>query len=130
MDKTIELGVRELRKHHVMLTRDQWLGEAERCEGEGSPRTCEAIVKATVAMDLEEEDRESAWVGDVEAALAKGRIGTARAVLSYALRVFPDKRALWRRAADIEKTYGTRSVLMFLLKSDPHTVLDYQQGNP
>ncbi|KAG8983104.1 hypothetical protein FRB94_009193 [Tulasnella sp. JGI-2019a] len=115
VDKTIELGVRELRKHQVMLTRDQWLAEAERCEGEGSPRTCEAIVKATVAMDVEEEDREGTWVGDVESALAKGKIGTARAVLSYALRVFPDKRTLWRRAADIEKAHGTRESLDAIL---------------
>jgi hypothetical protein len=27
---------------------EQWLKEAERCESEGSPRTCEAIIKATV----------------------------------------------------------------------------------
>ena len=108
VDRTIELGVKELKKHQVMLTRDQWLHEAERCEDEGSFRTCEAIVKATVAMEVEEEDRESTWVGDVEAALGKGKVGTARAILSYALKVFPDKRALWRRAADLEKAHGTR----------------------
>lgn len=108
VDRTIELGVKGLRKHHVMLTREQWLAEAEKCEAEGSPRTCEAIVKATIAMGVEDEDRESTWVGDVEAALSKGRIGTARAVLAYALRVFPDDRSLWRRAADIEKANGTR----------------------
>jgi pre-mRNA-processing factor 6 len=111
VDKAIEAGVRELRSHQVVLTRDQWLAEAERCEVEGSLRTCEAIVKATVGMEVEEEDRESTWVGDVEATLAKGRIGTARAILSYALRVFPDKRALWRRAADLEKSHGTRYAL-------------------
>ncbi|KAG9025206.1 Pre-mRNA-processing factor 6 [Tulasnella sp. UAMH 9824] len=98
-----------------MLTRDQWLAEAEKCETEGSLRTCEAIIKATVAMDVEEEDRESTWVDDVEAALAKGKIGTARAILSYALRVFPDKRALWRRAADLEKAHGTPETLDAIL---------------
>ncbi|KAG2028828.1 PRP1 splicing factor, N-terminal-domain-containing protein, partial [Suillus americanus] len=30
VDRTIELGVRELRRHQVLLTRDQWLKEAER----------------------------------------------------------------------------------------------------
>ena len=39
------------------LPRDQWLKEAERCESEGSPRTSEAIIKATVGMDIEEEDK-------------------------------------------------------------------------
>lgn len=120
VDRTIELGVKDLRKHQVMLTRDQWLAEAEKCEAEGSLRTCEAIIKATVAMDVEEEDRESTWVDDVEAALGKGKIGTARAILSYALRVFPDKRALWRRAADLEKAHGTRYVSTYWIEVDTY----------
>ncbi|KAF5378077.1 hypothetical protein D9615_007629 [Tricholomella constricta] len=115
VDKTIEAGVRELRRHQVLLTREQWLKEAERCEMEGSPRTCDAIVKATVAMDIEEEDRLDTWVGDVESAEARGRVGTARAVLAYALKVFPDKKDMWRRAADLEKAHGTRESLDAIL---------------
>ncbi|KAG6816969.1 hypothetical protein H0H87_001284 [Tephrocybe sp. NHM501043] len=115
VDKTIDAGVRELRRHQVLLTREQWLKEAERCESEGSPRTCEAIVKATVAMDIEEEDRLDTWVGDVESAEARGRVGTARAVLAYALKVFPDKKDMWRRAADLEKAHGTRESLNAIL---------------
>jgi pre-mRNA-processing factor 6 len=112
VDKTIEFGVHELRRHQVMLTREQWLKQAEECEAQGSPRTCEAIVKATVAMDVEEEDRMATWIGDAEATEGRGRIGTARAVWAYALKVFPDKKDLWRRAADLEKTHGTRSESM------------------
>jgi pre-mRNA-processing factor 6 len=108
VDRTIEAGVRELRRHQVTLTREQWLREAERCEQEGSPRTCEAIIKATIAMDIEEEDRLDTWVGDAEQAEEKGRIGTARAILSYALKVFPDKRDLWWKAAGLEKAQGSR----------------------
>jgi pre-mRNA-processing factor 6 len=110
VDKTIEAGVRGLRRHQVLLTREQWLKEAERCESEGSPRTCEAIVKATVAMELEDEDRLDTWVGDAESAEAKGMVSTSRAILSYALKVYPDRRNLWRKAADLEKTHGTRFV--------------------
>ena len=119
VDKTIEAGVRELRRHQVLLTREQWLKEAEKCEDEGSPRTCEAIVKATVAMEIEEEDRLDTWVGDAESAESRGKVGTARAILAYALRVFPDRKSLWRKAADLEKTHGTRYV--FLLKKEIQT---------
>ena len=108
VDKTIAAGVRQLRAHGVLLTREQWLKEAERCESEGSPRTCEAIVKATVAMEVEEEDRLDTWMSDAESAESRGHVGTARAILAYALKVFPDKRALWRKAADLEKAHGTR----------------------
>jgi pre-mRNA-processing factor 6 len=112
VDKAIEHGVRELRRHQVLLTRDQWLKEAERCEGEGSPRTCEAIVKATVAMEVEEEDRLETWVGDAENAEGRGKVQTARAILAYALKVFPDVKNLWRKAAELEKAHGTRYVTL------------------
>ncbi|TFK61343.1 hypothetical protein BDN72DRAFT_965230 [Pluteus cervinus] len=121
VDRTIEAGVKELRRHQVSLTREQWLKEAEKCEAEGSPRTCEAIVKATVAMELEEEeDRLDTWVGDVESAESRGMVGTARAVLAYALKVYPDKKHLWRRAADLEKAHGTRESLDDILSRAVH----------
>ncbi|KAI0754818.1 PRP1 splicing factor, N-terminal-domain-containing protein [Daedaleopsis nitida] len=120
VDKTIEAGVRELRRHQVLLTREQWLKEAERCENEGAIRTCEAIIKATIAMDVEEEDRLDTWTGDAEAAEAKGNIGAARAILAYALKVFPDKKSLWRKAADLEKARGTRESLNAILERAVH----------
>lgn len=115
-DRTIELAVRELRKHQVLLTREQWLKEAEKCESQGSPRTCEAIVKATVAMEVEEEDRLDTWVSDAESAESRGMVGTARAILAYALKVYPDRRSLWRRAAELEKAHGTRCVVFVLCR--------------
>lgn len=116
VDKTIEAGVKELRRHQVLLTREQWLKEAEKCETDGSVRTCEAIIKATISMDVEEEDRLDTWTTDAESAEARGLIGTARAILAYTLRVFPDKRALWKRAADLEKAHGTRESLDAILQ--------------
>ncbi|KAJ7937298.1 PRP1 splicing factor, N-terminal-domain-containing protein [Mycena leptocephala] len=115
VDKTIVAGVKELRRHQVLLTREQWLKEAERCETEGSPRTCEAIVKATVGMEIEEEDRLDTWVGDAESAEGRGMVGTARAILAEALRVFPGKKSLWIRAAELEKANGTRESLDAIL---------------
>ncbi|KAM6499032.1 PRP1 splicing factor, N-terminal domain containing protein [Amanita muscaria] len=108
IDKTIELGVRELRKHGVLFTRDQWLSEAEKCDEGGKPRTCEAIIKATIAMEIEEEeDRYDMWLSDVESMESKGRIATARAILAYALKVFPNRVKLWERAAYLEASHGT-----------------------
>ena len=109
MDKTIEGGVNGLKRHQVSLTREQWLKEAERCESDGSSRTCEAIVKTTVAMELEDEVRLIHGL-EMEAAEAKGMVSTSRAILSYALKVYPHTRNLWRKAADLEKARGTRFV--------------------
>jgi pre-mRNA-processing factor 6 len=110
IDRTIEQALKGLRKHQVSLTREQWLKEAERCEMEGSPRTCEAIVKKTIALEIEDEDRLDTWVSDAESAEARGRVGTARAVLAYAREVYPDRKSLWIRAVELEKAYGSRFV--------------------
>ena len=80
VDKTLATAVRTLRAHGVLLIREQWLKEAERCQADGAPRTCEAIVSSTVAIDVEEGGRLETWLGDAEAAEARGRVGTARDV--------------------------------------------------
>jgi pre-mRNA-processing factor 6 len=116
VDKTIEAGVRELRRHQVFLTREQWLKEAENCEEDGSLRTCESIVRATVSMEIEEEDRLDIWMGDAESAGGRGKVGTARAILAYALKVFPDRKNLWWKAAELEKAHGTRDSLNTMLE--------------
>ena len=56
VDKMIKAGVHELRRHQVLLAREQWLEEAEKCDKDRSLRTCEVIVKATMPMELEDED--------------------------------------------------------------------------
>ncbi|KAF8503243.1 hypothetical protein F5888DRAFT_1886944 [Russula emetica] len=76
VDKTLATAVRTSRAHGILLTREKWLTEAERCEAEGS-----------------------------------GRVGTAGAVLAFALRVFPDRPDFWRRTADLEKAHGTHESL-------------------
>ncbi|KAF8917118.1 PRP1 splicing factor, N-terminal-domain-containing protein [Mucidula mucida] len=107
VDKTIEMAVQQLRKHQVLLTREQWLGEAKNCEKQGSTRTCEAIVKATVAMEVEEEDQLATWESDADLAEKEGMIHTAQAIFAYALKVYPDRKDLWERAANLEKAHGT-----------------------
>ena len=68
VNKSLATAVRTLCAHGVLLTREKWLKEAERCGAEGAPCTCEAIISATVAMGVEEEDHFPTWLGDAEAA--------------------------------------------------------------
>ncbi|RXW12885.1 hypothetical protein EST38_g12969 [Candolleomyces aberdarensis] len=61
-----------------------------------------------VGMKLEgDEGQYDTWVLDAQ----RGRIGTSRAILTYALKLFPERRDLLRLAADLEKTHGTPSSL-------------------
>ncbi|KAH8830298.1 PRP1 splicing factor, N-terminal-domain-containing protein [Flagelloscypha sp. PMI_526] len=110
VDKTIEMAVSSLRKHQVLLTREQWLKEAEKCEQDGSLRTCEAIVKATISLDLSDADPDSlldTYLSDSQSSIASGHVHTARAVLAQALLLFPSSSTLWHEAADLEKAHSS-----------------------
>lgn len=116
VDAIIANGVAALRKNGAILSREQWLAEAEKCESQGSPATAQAIIKATLHLDVEEEDRQDVWIDDAETMESKGRIACARAIYAYALNVFPDKQSIWRKAADLEKHHGSREALLALLE--------------
>ncbi|KZP07700.1 hypothetical protein FIBSPDRAFT_1052820 [Athelia psychrophila] len=69
IDTTIELGLKE----------------AERCESEGSPLVCEAVEKATAAMEIEEEDQLNT--------------DSLTAVLDRAVQHCPQAELLWLMSA-------------------------------
>jgi tetratricopeptide (TPR) repeat protein len=111
VDAIIANGCAALKKNGAELSREQWLAEAEKAEGQGSPVTAQAIVKATVHLDVEEEDRQAVWMDDAQTMAGKGKVATARSIYAYALKIFPQKQALWRKAAELEKEHGDRFVL-------------------
>ena len=78
--------------------------------------TSVAIVKAVVAIGVEEEDRKRTWMADAEEAMKRGSVETARAIYAHALSLFPGKKSIWRRAAQLEKAHGDRDSLEALLK--------------
>lgn len=77
--------------------------------------TCRSIVKEVIGLGVEEEDRKRTWMGDAEECMKRGSIETARAMYAVALQHFPGKPSIWRAAAQLEKTHGTREALDELL---------------
>lgn len=121
VDKLMKNAVRLLAKHQAVLSREQWLQEAEKCEQDGSPLTAQAIVKATIHHDVEEEDRRSTWLEDAERAEKGGFFEVARAVFVVLIETFPDSPSVWRKAAEFEKAHGTPdAVQSILLKGAEH----------
>lgn len=100
-------GIARLRDQDVMMDREAWLKEAERCESEGSPATARAIVKATLHIDVEEDLRLPTWMDDANSSASRGHFETARAIRAYLINVFPDERQVWWSAAQFEKAHGT-----------------------
>ncbi len=89
----INRSVKSLSANGVIIDREQWLKEAEEAERSGFVSTCQAIVRETIGIGVEEEDRKSTWMDDAESCLAHGCVQTARAIYGHALSLFPGKRS-------------------------------------
>ncbi|KAL3680864.1 hypothetical protein R1sor_023820 [Riccia sorocarpa] len=114
--KIIDRAIRSLQSQGVVIDREAWMKEAEAAERAGSVATCRAIIRSTVGIGVEEEDRKRTWVADADECKKRGSVETARAVYAHALSVFPGKKSVWLKAAQLEKTHGTRESLDLLLK--------------
>ncbi|KAI3940978.1 hypothetical protein MKW92_005708 [Papaver armeniacum] len=114
--KIIERGIRSLQKEGLDIDREVWMKEAEAAERAGSVLTCQAIIRNTIGVGVEEEDRKRTWVADAEECKKRGSIETARAIYAHALTVFLIKKSIWLKAAQLEKSHGTRESLDSLLR--------------
>ncbi|GMI39432.1 hypothetical protein TeGR_g5012 [Tetraparma gracilis] len=115
VDRVVEKAVQSLGGGGV-VKREQWLKEAEACEGAGSVATGAAIVRHAVGLGVDDEDRHRTFVADAEAALGRGSVATARAVFKHSLTLFPGKRNLWMKLAELERGGGTPATLMATLR--------------
>jgi len=106
--KIIPRAIKSLEANGVVIERETWLEEARNAEAQDPPmlETCRAVVAAVIELGVEAEDRETTWVGDAEEAARAGAVETARAIYEHALQAFPARRAIWWKAALLEKAKG------------------------
>ena len=114
--KLLARAIRDLDARGVKISREDWITEAERCETSGSILTAQAIIKETITLGIDLEDRKRAWMDDAGNTLAQGHVITARTIYAHALNVFPTKKSIWLAAARLEKDHGTRESLDQLLQ--------------
>jgi len=111
VDKIVQKAVSSLSKHDAVVTRAQWLKEAEMAEASQAPATSAAIVKHTLGVGVDVEDRQRTWSDDANGAVSRGAISTARAILAHSLSAFPSKRSLWMQAVELERKHGNAESL-------------------
>ncbi|OQR95081.1 pre-mRNA-processing factor [Achlya hypogyna] len=119
VDKIITAALRSLSRHDVVIDRDTWLQEAEACERAGAPLTCAALVRQTLGLGVEEEDRKRTWMDDAETFTGRQALATAKAIYAHALATFPGKKSIWLRAVALEKQINTpasKAAAMSLLR--------------
>jgi pre-mRNA-processing factor 6 len=112
----IKRALKVLSGNGVAIEREQWIKEAQECESSSSLFTAQSIIEQIISIGVEEQDRKRIWSEDADSCVAQGKIGCARAIYAYALQVFPKKKSLWLKVANLEKTHGTPSSLDQLLQ--------------
>ncbi|KAL3915671.1 MAG: hypothetical protein SGILL_005537 [Bacillariaceae sp.] len=117
VEKIMDRAFSSLAQHEAVVTRDQWLQDAEASEEASAPVTAAAIVHRAVGLGVDEEDRQRTWSEDTKGALARGAVATARAIVAHALKAFPSKRSLWMQAVDLERNHGTKESLDQVLEA-------------
>ncbi|KAL1586090.1 hypothetical protein WHR41_04790 [Cladosporium halotolerans] len=115
--RVMDRAVKALTKVSAMLKREEWITQAEICEDEGAKQTCQAIIQETLGWTLDEDDdRKQIWLDDAKASIGRGKFETARAIYSYAIRVFYNRKSVYLAAADLERNHGTKAALWQVLE--------------
>lgn len=102
----------------MVINRDTWLKDAEAAEKSepAAKLTCAAIVRATIAIGVEDVDREQTWIADADECIKRQSYETARAIYAHMLETFPGAEDVWLKAAQLEKLAGTKESLDALLR--------------
>lgn len=117
LDTIMTRAVKSLIKENAMIKREEWITQAEICEEQGDKGTATAIIKATVGWGLDEDDeRRDIWLEDARSVLNRNKPETARAILGFAVAVFPYSTTIWHAFADLEKHHGTMDTLLSVLE--------------
>jgi len=115
VDAIIARAVKSLAKASVVIDRDSWLNAAEECEKADAMATCQALVRHTIGLGVEELDRRLTWTNDCNVFEQKGAYGVARAIATHLCETFPSKKSVWMHAAQLERAHGTPESLDALL---------------
>ncbi|CAN9430116.1 unnamed protein product [Alternaria alternata] len=117
LDMIMTRAVKSLIKENAMIKREEWITQAEICEEQGDTGTAAAIIKATVGWGLDEDDeRRDVWLEDARSVLNRNKPETARAILGFAVAVFPYSTTVWHASTDLEKHHGTTDTLLSVLE--------------
>lgn len=104
-------------RESVILTQQEWISEAEKCEYQGAIVACDAIVRETLGYDVDKgDDRRKLWIKDARSCIGRGKYETARVIYAHALRVFANVKWVWFAAANLEMDHESPEVFRQLLK--------------
>ena len=114
--KALSLGV------NAVVKREAWIGQAEACERGGSPGTASSIVRHSIPIGVEDEDRLRTWQGDADSFGESGLYNCAKSAYAVMLECFGRKKNLWIKAVELERKFGDKSSVEERLRSGVEAV--------
>jgi pre-mRNA-processing factor 6 len=96
--------------------REEWLELAKSSEAASCPLTAASVVEHTIGMGIAPEEELRTWMADALQLENQGKPMCARAVLRHALSKYKDRKALWLRAAELERKVGDAATLEAILR--------------
>jgi pre-mRNA-processing factor 6 len=66
VNRIVEKMIVSLNMNNVVISRDNWIKEAEAAEQASSPLTAAAIIANTIHLGVDEEDRLATWSDDAD----------------------------------------------------------------
>lgn len=102
IEGVVRRGLHILQKNGFKIKREEWITNAIAAEKSGNPLTCGAIIKATIAEGIEEEDKERVWLEDAEQNELKDNIITTRAIYTELLEKYIENKSIWLKAIQFE----------------------------
>lgn len=109
-------AVKTLSIDEEIVKRERWLEEARIAEDSGFPLTCKCIVDAALAVGIDAVDQKRVWLEDAAAAIALGRVVTARAIFSHIVVAFPGEQDVWQKFAVFEMQHGSADTVAGVLE--------------
>ena len=115
VDPIVSRALKSLQKNDANVQRNDWIEEAKKAERSGAVETCKSIIRHSIGLGIDDQDRFRTWSNDAKSILADGFVETARAVLQHALEILPKKRKLWSQSVELERHHGNRESLDAIL---------------
>ena len=66
VEKIIDRALTSLSANGVEINREMWFQEAIEAEKAGAVHCCQAIIRAVIGVNVEEEDRKQTWIDDAD----------------------------------------------------------------
>jgi pre-mRNA-processing factor 6 len=104
--KISEILSKALERIAAHVDRTTWLKQAEECEDESFPVTCEAIIRVCLGYSVDPVDRQRTWLADASQFEKKGHVLCCRCCFDLLLQDFSDDEDVWLERISFERRLG------------------------